>query len=415
MNRLALGIPGASVPDAPAPQQAGTEAYLWRRLAAGAVDSLILAGALVLIMSAGLAVATDELVTWVALGWTLVFSPLYFALYHAYGTGATPGQLELRIGVRDSSTGERPGLGRCVARAYLGFGFLVLVLPALVDLDRARYGRSLRDRITRTTVLGIVLTGKAPELAGPTVPELVGVFEPTPGTRRYLRRGWTLLTARPRLIVGTVAAVYAVLVAISAILAFLIVADSPDVWTVVLYAGLVLALLVSGVYWVQAAVVTAVEGIRVGKSDASVPSTLGRASRRANALTAALFLLLLAAAVVAYGVYFALPLLARLTLVAPALVLEDTRVLGAFRRSWQLTCGQSFRLFGLLLLSGAMLLVPVSTSVGIVAAAAGSTVAVLAGLAVGAVVFVVVLAWLGATWSLVYHDARRALPPGADR
>jgi hypothetical protein len=247
------------------------------------------------------------------------------------------------------------------------------------------------------------------------VPELVGVFEPTPGNRRYLRRGWTLLKARQRLLVGAVAAVYAVLVAISAILAFLIVADSPDVWTVVLYGGLVLTFLVSGVYWLQAAVVITVEEIRVGRADASVWNTLVRASRRANALTAALFLLLLPAAVVAYGAYFVLLPLARLTLVAPVLVLEDTRVLGAFRRSWQLTRGHTGELLGLLLLSVAMVIATVGASVGIVGAAAGNAVAGLAGLAVGAVVIVVLLAWLGAAWSLVYEDARRALPPGARR
>ena len=57
--------------------------------------------------------AQQEIFTW---GWTLVFAPLFFGLYHAYGTGATPGQLELRIGLRDARTGERAGLGAEVQR-----------------------------------------------------------------------------------------------------------------------------------------------------------------------------------------------------------------------------------------------------------------------------------------------------------
>lgn len=414
-----------STPSMPVTAPSSAEsAAAGRRLASGVLDSLLLLVALGLILSTELAIATDEMAGWVAFGWTVLFSPLYFALYHAYGTGATPGQLELRIGFRDTSTGERPGLARAVGRAYLSFAFLVLVLPAVVDFLFLAGGCSLRDRITRTTAVGIALEGMAPELAGPTTPELVAIFEPPAGTHHYLRRGWTLLAARLRLVLGAVAAVYAVLVAVAGILAFLVVADWPDGWTFAFYVTLVVPLFVSGIYWTQAAVVVAVEEVRVGRSDASVWATLVRASRRANALTAALLLLLLLLPLAYLSMWFVLPLLVigRLTLVAPALVLEDTRVLGAFRRSWQLTRGKTWRLFGLLLLSAVMLVVVFSLTLGVASAVISLEQVDLVGL-VGLVTVallivapaILLLAWLGAAWSLVYEDARRALPPGNGR
>lgn len=387
------------------------------RVAAGLLDAGLLLVALGFVLGTELAFASETEQDLFLYGWFVVFAPLFFALYHAFGTGATPGQLELRIGLRDTVTGERPGLSRAVARAYLGFAFLVLVVPALIDLLVLAGGRSLRDRITRTTAVGIALEGKAPELAGPTVPELVAIFEPPAGTRSYLGRGWALLQARPRLVLGPVAALCAVLVAIAVVLALLFT-DSVDEDTFATFGLFASLLLVSGAYWTQAVVVTAVEELRVGDPRASVRGTLVRASRRANALTAALLVLLLLPWVVLLTLFLALPVLGRLTMVAPALVLEDTRVLGAFRRSWQLTRGQTWRLLGLLLLSyfsfgavvwGAnLVMAPLSVAVG--DAAAGVVGVVLSGIAL-----VVALAWLGAAWSLVYEDARRALPPGAAR
>jgi hypothetical protein len=388
-----------------------------RRMASGLLDGGLLLVALGFVLATELAFASETERDLFLYGWFVLFSPLFFALYHAYGTGATPGQLEVRIGMRDARTGRRPGLLRSVARSYLGFAFLVLVLPALADLAFLAGGRSLRDRITRTTAVGIALEGKAPELAGPTAAELARIFHPPEGTREYLRRGLELLRVRPRMVLGTTAAVYAVLLAIGVILAFLVVADSPDVWTISAYVFLVLLLFESGIYWMQAAVVVAVEDARVGGPDASVWATIVRASRRVNALTAALVLLLAYAGLSLFLLLLPLVLVGRFALVAPALVLEDTRVLGAFSRSWQLTRGKTFRLFGFALLSVLVLsVVPgfVTTVPGsVTTAVAGEIGGLVVQAVLGVVVLVLVLAWLGAAWALVYEDARRARPPGA--
>ena len=408
-----------TIEETASPARAAERASATRRLAAGLLDAGLLLLALGFILATELAVASETEQYLFLYGWFILFAPLFFALYHAYGTGATPGQLELRIGMRDRDTGGLPRLLRAVVRAYLGFAFLVLVLPALVDLFFLASGRSLRDRITRTTVVAITLEGKAPELAGPTDADLAKIFHPPEGTREYLRRGLELLRTRPRMVLGTTAAVYAVLLAIAVVLAFLLVADSPDVWTISTYVFLVLLLFESGVYWMQAAVVLAVEDARVGGPDASVWTTIVRASRRVNALTAALLLLLLFAGMSVFLLFVPMILIGRFALVAPALVLEDTRVLGAFGRSWQLTRGKTLRLFGFALLSVLILsFVPgLATAVpgSIAGAAAGETWGFVVQAIFGAVVLVPVLAWLGAAWALVYEDARSARPPGAVR
>jgi hypothetical protein len=184
------------------------------------------------------------------------------------------------------------------------------------------------------------------------------------------------------------------------------------VWTISYYVLLVLLLLGSGVYWMQAAIVVAVEDARVGGPDASVWATLARASRRANALTAALLLLSAFAGLSMLLFFVPLILVGRLALVAPALVLEDARVVGAVQRSWQLTQGRTIRLLGLALLTSAILFAAfIGMLIGIGSADAGLAGTVV-GLLLGASALVVILAWLGAAWALVYEDARRARPPG---
>ena len=392
-----------------------------RRLAAGAVDAIVLSAGAALVLGTELAIASEEEVEWALAAWTLFFVPLYFGLYHAWELGGTPGQLELRLAVRDVQTHARPTRARALARSYLGLGFAVLVLPAAVDiLVLVVSGRSLRDRITRTAVLPVALAGTVPELAGATVSDLQSIFEPPLGTRRYLRRGWALLRACPQTLLGSVAAVYGVFVAVLLVAAFLVVADSPDdAWGAAVFLVIAMALLASGVYWTQAVMVLAVEEVRVG-ARASIGRTLRRAVQRANALSAALVLLL---ALAAAACVLLLPALiaGRLALVVPALVLEDRRVLGAFRRSWELTAGQTWRALGLTLVSVLLLgavpfavdAIPLPLADGLAEHAGVVGWIGVAGLSIPPLAaFALVLAWLGAAWALVYEDARRRRPPG---
>lgn len=384
-----------------------------RRLAAGVVDTLLLLGVLMLVL--GFELSTESLANWALTAWALLFVPLYFGLYHAFDAGGTPGQLELRVGVRRAGSEDRPSFVRALWRAYLGLAFAVLVLPVLVDVILlTATGRSLRDRLTGTTVVRVALAGSAPELSAPTTPELLELFEPEGLERSYLRRGWSLVCRRPRLLIGSVASVYVVLVSLVVALAFLLVADAPDdALTLMFWFVLALAILGSGVYWTQAAMVVAVEEVRVGRP-ASVARTLRHAATRANALSASLALILGFAYL---GIVFVLPLvlLGRLTLVAPALVLEDRRVLGAFGRSCRLTSGRTWRSFGFVLLSLALLCaLPAAALLAaglLLGVGEGSSWAALVPVAGAAVAFVVGLTWVGAAWSLLYEDARRLHPP----
>lgn len=428
---MSTNFGGALAPPQPAlppvetlPPAASTRpGLIARRLAAGLVDGLLLLVGVAFLLGFGLAIAGERELEWVLAGWVILFAPLYFGLYHAFGArttgaGGTPGQVELRIGLRREGSEDSPGPARSLARAYLGLAFLLLVLPALADLAALlTTGRSLRDRLTRTDVAPIALAGNVPELAQPTIPELIELFEPAADTHSYLGRGWALLRTRPRLLLGSVASVYGILVALGLVLWFLLAADSPDALTAAGFFSVALGLLVSGAYWVQAVIVLAVEVARAG-GDASVRRTLRRAIRRVNALSAALALLLVALVAAALTWYLVLPLLAlaRFSLVAPALVLEDRRVLGAFLRSWQLTAGRSWRTLGLLLLSLVLIGAPPAVVQAVLGAAGTNAVAVdLVGLALSALMLVVVLTWLGAAWSLLYQDARRRLPPREER
>ncbi|MGE5690711.1 MAG: RDD family protein [Pseudomonadota bacterium] len=392
----------------------GAPAPAARRAAAGSIDALLVVGALALVLATSLAVATDEAVAWVALGWALLFAPLYFALYHAFDTGATPGQLELRLGLRCAGSDERPSPARALGRAYLRLLFWLLLVPAVADLVvLAASGRSLADRLTRTTVVRIALDGPVHELVEPTVPALREVFEPAAGAGSYLARGLSLLEARPRLLLGPVVVVYGALLVLAIVLGLLIVADTPaDPEAVLFFVEAALLLLVSGVYWTQAVIVIAAEDARTGRNP-PLRRVVARAVRRTNALSAVLALLLVVALLL-QPLLPAFLLVGRLTLVAPALVLEDRRVFGAFARSWQLTAGRTWRTLGLVLVSGLLLTVGptlFAIALGAAVAAAGAPWVWPVGLAAYAAAFLVVLAWLGAAWSLVYEDARRLVPP----
>jgi hypothetical protein len=416
-----VGSACSRLPPQPAP--------LRRRLAAWVIDIVVLASGLSLVFLVGLSIGAESEITWVLVVWLGVVAPVYFALYHAYGTGATPGQLELRVGIRDAETGDLVSLRRALARAYGGVLAALLVLPLLADLAvlvGSRNGRAPHDRLIRSAAVRISLAGKAPELAEGTSPDLLELFESAAGGH-YVRRAWSLARVRSHLVLRTVAVVYAGLIAVAALLAGLWVADlsAEDVSAGAYAAWVMLAvvLLVSGVYWTQSAVVAATEIVRVG-GPASVQVALERAVRRTNALSAALILLLPVALLVVWFLPFVI-VAARLTLVAPALVLEDTRVLGAFARSWQLTRRRTGRVLGLLFVSlGAMVGVAMfasalaGVSLGIFTGgdnALGIILSGIAALAIASAPVIYVMGVVGASWSLLYEDLRREAATRSDR
>ena len=137
------------------------------------------------------------------------------------------------------------------------------------------------------------------------------------------------------------------------------------------WLGLALMLFGSGVFWTQAVIVTAVEAARTGEIDVSAREVVRRASRRVNALTAALVLLMspyiltMVARPPSPSCWGARVLLPLLSLVVPAIVLEDRTVLGAFGRSWRLVTRRAGLTFLLFLASGLLLLATIGVTLGV--------------------------------------------------
>jgi RDD family protein len=396
-----------------------------RRFAAFGLDLALLFAGLLLLFSVGVTIARPEVTDWVALVWLVVVMPLYFALYHAFGgpdggPGATPGQHELGLCVRDARTGERLDLRRALLRSYGGLAAAALVLPALVDLlvlvaSRSRY--AWHDRIFGSTVVRLPGEERRLAPAAATTTELSDLFA-APGS--LWRRGGRLAHARRSELTTPVFLLYAGLVGLATVLVPMLVADSGDPEGLVLWTLLSLAIFVSGIYWTEAVLITAVEAVRIGEH-LSTADLLRRASQRLNALTVALVLTLVLFAILSLAAtwtfFLALLPLGRFTMVVPAMVLEDTPVLKAFARSWQLTRGKTWRAFGLLLGSGAAL----GATIGVVLGLAFTTVGeVISGpglwayclgaafaLLVASVPMSLVLVRVGSAWCLFYYDLRR--------
>ena len=172
-----------------------------------------------------------------------------------------------------------------------------------------------------------------------------------PGTGQWRRAG-RLVRSRPRALIGPPFLVYLGLLVIATVLIPLLIADfggdlEQEAGAAVYWLELALLLFVSGVYWTQAVMVTAVDAVRTGER-IHLFDAVRRASVRVNGLTVALLLLAVMTALSVYTLFVRLVLVARFALVVPAIVLEDDPVLGAFRRSWRLTrrlTGQTFVFF----------------------------------------------------------------------
>ena len=120
------------------------------------------------------------------------------------------------------------------------------------------------------------------------------------------------------------------------------------------WAGVVIGALISlaGVFWLQGALVVAIEDVRDGRADLSIGDTLGRLRPRLNTLTIAG---LLAATAIMIGLLLLLvPGLVLLTfwlLIVPVIVIERAGVFDSFGRSFRLVRGHAWSVFGVLVLT----------------------------------------------------------------
>jgi hypothetical protein len=109
---------------------------------------------------------------------------------------------------------------------------------------------------------------------------------------------------------------------------------------------------VAGIFWLQGALVLAIEDIRDGRADLSISEILSRVRPRLNTLTLAGLL-----AVLGVGIGFLLLVVPGLVLwtwwlvIVPVIMLERSGVLAAFGRSRRLVRGHGWSVFGVLILT----------------------------------------------------------------
>src|SRR5436190_9614034 len=138
--------------------------------------------------------------------------------------------------------------------------------------------------------------------------------------------------------------------------------------------GVVLGSLVglAGIFWLQGALVIAIDDVRDGRADLGVGQTLERVKPRVGALVLAGLI-----AGVAVGIGFLLlivPGLYLLTIwlvIIPAIMLEGRGVGDAFRRSRELVRGYGWSVFGVIVLTF-LIVVGVSIAVSLVRNAVGA-------------------------------------------
>ena len=171
------------------------------------------------------------------------------------------------------------------------------------------------------------------------------------------------------------------------------------------WLGLVLSALVSlaGIFWLQGALVVAIDDVRDGRADLSITETLDRVRPHLTTLAVAGIL-----AVVAVGIgliFFIIPGLFLLTiwlLIVPAIMLENCGVAASFSRSQELVRGYGWPVFFVVVLT-ALIVLGVSIAFGIVDGVLDST---WASFALGVVLQTLVYLFIALAWTTTYYELR---------
>jgi hypothetical protein len=169
--------------------------------------------------------------------------------------------------------------------------------------------------------------------------------------------------------------------------------------------GIFLASLVglAGIFWLQGALVIAIEDVRDGRADLSIGETLERLRPRLNTLTVAG---LLAAIGIGIGIVLLIvPGLFLLTiwlLIVPAIVLEGCSVSESFSRSRELVRGYGWAVFGVIVLT-VLILIGIDIVFGIIGAGVDST---WGSFALNVVSQSVSAPFVALAWTLTYYELR---------
>src|SRR5215211_3755466 len=172
-----------------------------------------------------------------------------------------------------------------------------------------------------------------------------------------IRQAWDLYKAHWRHLIPIALVVYVLISLLTLLLVVLLG------W-VGAVAGFFIA--IAGIFWLQGALVVAVDDVRDGRADLSISDTLGRVRPRLNTLTLAGLLATLGIAaglllLIVPGLY----LLTIWLLIVPAIVLERHGVISSFGRSRELVSGQGWNVFGVIVIT-VLILIGVNIVFGIV-------------------------------------------------
>jgi hypothetical protein len=218
-------------------------------------------------------------------------------------------------------------------------------------------------------------------------------------------RAWELYKAHWRHLLPIALVVY-VLVALLALLLTVLLG-----W-VGFVAGVFVA--IAGIFWIQGALVLAVDDIRDGRPDLSITETLTRVRPRLNTLTLAGllagfaitigFLLLIVPGVILLTIWL---------LIVPAIMLEGHGVMSSFGRSRELVRGHGWSVFGVIVVTVAIL-IAVAIVVGIVDGLVDNDVV---SVLLDIVTQTITAPFAALAWTLTYYELRAikepATPPAA--
>jgi hypothetical protein len=120
------------------------------------------------------------------------------------------------------------------------------------------------------------------------------------------------------------------------------------------WLGAIAAVLVSivGTFWIQGALVVAIDDVRDGRPDLTISETLSRLTPRINTLTLAGLLAGIAIVIgLALLIVPGLVLLTWWLFIVPVIMLEGAGVMDSFGRSRELVRGNGWNVFGLIILT----------------------------------------------------------------
>jgi hypothetical protein len=170
--------------------------------------------------------------------------------------------------------------------------------------------------------------------------------------------------------------------------------------------GVLIAL--AGVFWLQGALVIAIDDVRDGRADLGIRETLNRVLPRLNTLT---FAGLLAALGITIGfLLLIVPGLILITLwllIVPAIMLENRDVFESFGRSRQLVSGHGWNVFGVIVLT-VLILIAVNIGLSIVQAAFDSK---WLDLLLDIVSQTATAPFLALAWTITYFELRAIKEP----